>query len=181
MFFCPPQKKSLIRFKGDSILGLDDWFLVSNAPFVEWWQLKDFFIFTPNYLGFHDPILTTAHIFSNGLVGSTTNVGKRSGRSTQRVPPHFSHHRPRSVSIAPSAKVSDAVLGLERQMPKGWKFHGGRWWWMRLHIDQYEPTTNFPIWRYPNIHIPNNQFPTYKHSIWGTPSISPIWRVVVTP
>ena len=38
-----------------------------------WWQLKYFFMFTPN-LGGNDPNLTCAYFFSNGLVQPRTRI-----------------------------------------------------------------------------------------------------------
>ena len=63
MFFCPPQKKVIDSFQrwfdlrvGWLVFG----FKCSVCRVV---ATQRFFIFTPKTLGFHDPILTTAHIF----------------------------------------------------------------------------------------------------------------------
>ena len=52
-----------------------------------WWQLKDF-LFSPQTLGFHDPIWLVTIIFFNGLVQPPTRYTWKSTTAMHAAPPH---------------------------------------------------------------------------------------------
>ena len=112
----------VIRFNGFQILRLDDCCFGFKCSVCRVVATQRFFMFTPNYLGFmiqFDDF--RIFFFKMGWLVQNHQRWETVWEGAHNECPH--NHRTiaptRSVSIAPSAKVSDAVLGLERQNAEG--------------------------------------------------------------